>query len=436
MQGNFANDSPASPAMRNTIALALGCALLFGACGGGAHSSPLSAPTSGANQQTKGCAPAATPSPAPPGPSPVPAAGLSVPPGFNITAIANISGARELAFSPNGDLFVGTGSGGVYVVRNAEGAAPLTQFFANVGDSPASGIALSLKSCALYVGTQHAVYRIAYSIGDARARSASQKIAALRTGNPPPGSDGDVHRTTSVAVDGSTLYASIGSSCNACTEIDPTRATVQKMTLDGSGMSLKAKRIRNGIALAVNPQTGTVWVGGAGQDTLPVGHPYEFFDPLGLHAGVADYGWPECEENRIAYTQGANCSNTIVPAVEFPAYETIVGAAFYPEKQTGSYAFASAYRGGAFVTMHGSWHRPDGCLVKPRIAYVPMSGDMPATPVNWSDPTVQWHDFVTGFQPACSARIGRPTGVAVGPEGDLFFADDFAGKIYRVRPAR
>ncbi len=50
---------------------------------------------------------------------------------------------------------------------------------------------------------------------------------------------------------------------------------------------------------------------GAGQDNLPLGHPNEYLDSLTLmtlHAPVADYGWPECEENQHAYTVGANCT--------------------------------------------------------------------------------------------------------------------------------
>jgi glucose/arabinose dehydrogenase len=70
------------------------------------------------------------------------------------------------------------------------------------------------------------------------------------------------------------------------------------------------------------------------------------------------------------------------------------------------------------------------------VAFVPMNGDTPRTPVNWSDPHVQWSAFVNGFQPRCNdgSRIGRPVGVAVGPQGDLFVADDLSGAIYRIRP--
>lgn len=361
-----------------------------------------------------------------------PSNGLIVPAGLTISIIANVGEARELAFAPNGDLFVGTLGSKVYVVPNADGAssASAPKVFADVGDSPAAGVAVdtSAQDSAIYVGSQFGVYRIPYTVGDESAQSAPVKIASVR-----PGGSGD-HSTTSVAVVGSTLYASVGSSCDACTETDPTRATIQQMALNGSGMTPKAIHIRN-AALAVNSITGTLWAGVAGQDTLPTGHPYEYFDPVSLHAGVADYGWPQCEENHVAYAQGANCSNTVAPRVEFPAYQTIIGAAFSAASPSGAYHLPGQYAGGAFVAMHGSWHTQNGIsIAPPRVAFVPMSGDTPASAVDWSDPTKQWSDVVSGFQHADGSRIGRPTGVAIGPQGDLFVADDQTGNIYRVRP--
>lgn len=353
-----------------------------------------------------------------------------MPPGLRIEVIARIpDGPRELAFAPNGDLFIGTDRSNVYVVSNAEEAPSAPSVFASMSDAPAAGVAVSMQNCSIYVGTLSGVFQIPYTLGDVTART-QKKIASVR-----PGGAGD-HDTTTVAVSGATLYASVGSSCNACTESDPTRATIEQMHLDGSGMTPKAIHIRNAIGISVNPSSGALWAGGAGQDDLPAGHPYEYFDDVSAHAGVANYGWPQCEENHVAYRAGANCSTEVVPRVEFPAYATIIGTAFYVPPAHATHALPAQYRGGAFVAMHGSWHtNASGIPVAPPfVAFVPMSGDSPKTPVNWKTPTAQWSPFLTGFQHADGSRAGRPTGVAVGPQGSLFIADDSSRAIYRIRP--
>jgi glucose/arabinose dehydrogenase len=372
----------------------------------------------------------------------VAAAGLHVPAGFSIESVARVNGARELATLPNGDLLVGTVGSELYIVPDAEGSAGSARVFARFDDDQAAGVTFVASRHEIYVATMRHVWAIAYN-GE---RSAGQirRIADVRGGPIAPGSDGDVHTTTSVAYTGGRLYVAAGSSCNAtmdggrspCAEVDPTRAAVSVMSPDGSNPEQRAKRIRNAIALAVNPESGALWVGDAGQDDLPFGHPYEFLDNLSAHPGDADYGWPECEENRHAYVPGSNCSKTIEPLVVLPAYSTIIGATFYPVHQTGPHAFPAGYRGGLFVSVHGSWHRDHrGCYAAPsRVVFVAMNGDRPEKPVDWNDPTTQWTDFVAGFQNGCLSRIGRATGIAVGAKGSLFVGDDAAGAIYRVRP--
>jgi glucose/arabinose dehydrogenase len=347
----------------------------------------------------------------------------TVPPGFSIERIAHVGAARELAVAPNGDLFVGTNGDDVYLIPAAEAAPRPAHVFVHLEDQNAAGVALA--GGWLYVGGHLGVWRVPYRAGDSKARAAPQKLAAVRI----LGEDG--HATTSVAVVGETLYASVGSSCNACDETDPTRATIEQMKLDGSNMHPKAVRIRNAIALAVNPATGSLWAGVAGQDELEHGHPYEIFDDVSAHPGTADYGWPYCYEDRRAARSGHDCAHAAVSRGAFPAYDTPIGVVFYPVHPTGAHAFPDAYRGGAFVALHGSWHVPP---VSPRVAFVPMHGDEPATPVNWSDPSVQWREFVGGFQHSFGRRIGRPTGVAVGADGSLFVADDQADAVYRIRP--
>jgi glucose/arabinose dehydrogenase len=360
-----------------------------------------------------------------------------VPSGFTLETVAAIGQARQLAALPNGDLLVGTSGTNVYLVPNAEasGNSGAPVMFTTIGDAPVQGVAFAGALCTIYVGSSHGIYAIPYKDAQ-QTGTAGQPIANVRQGTPTPGSDGDIHHSTSVAFAGGKVYAGVGSGCNACVEVDPTRATVQVMDPSGNNMTTRATRFRNAIGLAVNPATGTLWAGGAGQDGLPGwGHPYEFFDPVTLHPGVADYGWPECEENQHAYTTGADCSATVTPRVELLGYDTIIGAAFYPTAPSGAHAFPAGYQGGVFISAHGSWHHLSTQYVPPRVVYVPMSGDTPVTPVNWSDPTAQWGnmDFVGGFGSG-PGYLGRTTGVAVGSEGSLFVADDSNGLVYRIRP--
>jgi glucose/arabinose dehydrogenase len=369
--------------------------------------------------------------------TPTPNSQIHLASGFVFSTIAALPGPRELVGLPNGDVLAGTTGSSLYIVPKAEsaGAADPAHVFISLPEAPANGIALSPDGATIYAATQYGVYSIAYHPGDqSEPNSAAHKIASVRTGPIAPGSDGDVHTTSSVAVTTSTIYVGVGSSCNKCVEVDPTRASIQAMNPDGSGMHTFATRIRNPIALAVNPATHSLWAGGAGQDLLLFGHPYEFMDAVSLQVGSpVDYGWPDCEENRVAYTPGADCSGVAVPRVEFPAYATHIGAAFYPAGATGAYVFPAAYRGGLFVASHGSWHCCPATV--PQVAFVAMSGDTPSTPVSWTNPSSQWTAFMWGFgNPSSTSYIGRPTGIAVGSQGSLFVGDDGNGAIYRIRP--
>jgi glucose/arabinose dehydrogenase len=361
-------------------------------------------------------------------------AGLTLPPGFAAEVIATIPNARQMVALPNGDLLVAALDTRIHLVPGAEGTPSPASVYFDIPDAPVHSIAFDAATSTLFAGSQHGVWSAPYALG--HPPSQPKKIASVRVGGA-SGTDGDMHTTTSVAVSGSTLYVSVGSSCNACVESDATRAVILTMNLDGSNVVRKATRIRNAIALATNPATGTVWAGGAGQDSLPLGHPFEFFDAVSLHPGTADYGWPDCEENQHPYRPGANCSQTVAPLLGLPAYSTFISAVFYPANQTGAHAFPAANRG-LYLAAHGSWHTTNGRYFSaPRVAFVPMNGDAPAQPADWSDPTAQFSEFIGGYQLSDgTTRNGRPTGLAVGPQGSLFVADDLNGHIYRIRPTR
>ena len=152
------------------------------------------------------------------------------------------------------------------------------------------------------------------------------------------------------------------------------------------------------------------------------GHPYEWMDPISKHGGAADYMWPWCEENGTAVTApdgtattppaGTNCASMIVAPVRAPAYSTIISATFYAPPANATYAFPASYRGGMFMTLHGSWHEnTSGVQVAvPEVVFVPITvNDLPAYPTDWSNggsPYQTWArnssgnpaPFMNGFQ--------------------------------------
>jgi glucose/arabinose dehydrogenase len=208
-------------------------------------------------------------------------------------------------------------------------------------------------------------------------------------------------------------------------ETDPTRATVGKIE-NGRYVPI-ATRIRNAIALAIDPSTHHLWASDAGQDELAPGHPYEFFDDVSAHRGPVDYGWPFCFENHKQKPgTSENCAKVAIPQVIFPAYATPIGAVFA--------------HGGAYVTLHGSWHGPRQGLpgfVPPRVVFVPMKNGKPARAIDWSNPSTQWTPFAGGYQEGgSSSRTGQPTGITAAANGDLFLADDRTGAVYHITRKR
>jgi glucose/arabinose dehydrogenase len=81
----------------------------------------------------------------------------------------------------------------------------------------------------------------------------------------------------------------------------------------------------------------------------------------------------------------------------------------------------ASYRGGAFVSEHGSWDRSP--LNGYKVVFVPFSGGRPSGPAQ---------DVVTGFLDANNQARGRPVGLAVDRSGGLLIADDVGDTVWRV----
>jgi glucose/arabinose dehydrogenase len=338
---------------------------------------------------------------------------LKVPPGFQVAVFAEAPHARMLAFSPNGVLLVtDTEEGKVLAFPDPQHSGRPERVVTVLEDLNAPhGIAI--HNGKLYIAEINAVRR--YDWDESRLSAGNgQKIADLP-------SSGGGHSTRTLLFFNNKLYVATGSSCNVCVEKDTRRAAVMEMNEDGSGQHVFAYGLRNAVGLAVNPKTNTIWSTDNGRDWLGDNLPPEEVNDLG---SGGNFGWPYCYGNRIpdrSQSKDYDCTKTIAPKVEMQAHSAPLNLTFYQGNM-----FPAEYRNNLFVTFHGSWNRsvPSGYKV---VRIKVDDSDQPQGPPE---------DFLTGFiRPGETEKglwMGRPVGLAVGPDGALYVSDDSAGVVYRI----
>ncbi|MCX5496989.1 sorbosone dehydrogenase family protein [Kaistia dalseonensis] len=364
-----------------------------------------------------------------------------VPPGFDVSLVAEgLAGPRTLRTAPNGDLFVAESRGGRISVIPAGESASLSKpvVFASGLNRP-YGMAFyppGPDPQFLYVAETNRVVRFAYRAGDRKASGPGETVLS---GFPAGGS----HWTRDIAfsADGKRLFLSVGSASNAGEAMgtksdadiadwedhhglgaawgrEQGRAGVFMADPEGRDFKTFATGIRNCSGLAVQPASGALWCATNERDGLGDNLPPDYATHV-TEGGF--YGWPwfyigANQDPRHAGERGDLRNKVTVPDVLIQPHSAPLGIAFYDGT-----AFPEAYRGDAFVALHGSWNRgsPTGYkLVRLRMQD--------------GRPTGVYEDFVTGFVLSDNAVWGRPVGVTVGPDGALYLSEDGNGSIWRV----
>jgi glucose/arabinose dehydrogenase len=215
------------------------------------------------------------------------------------------------------------------------------------------------------------------------------------------------------------LYVSQGSSCNVCIEKDERRATIMRMQPDGSQREIYATGLRNSVGLDWAPWDDVLYATENGRDLLGDDLPP---DELNRIEPNNFYGWPfvygaGVPDPDLGAGHAAEGARAVTPVHTFRAHHAPLGLAFMRGAN-----LPAGYSRTALVALHGSWNRsqPDGYKV---------------VALDWQpDGSIVERDFLTGFL-GDAGVLGRPAGIAQGPDGAIFITDDYAGVIYRVVPA-
>lgn len=388
--------------------------------------------------------------------------GISVPPGFKATVIAdNIGTARGIAIRENGDMYISLRQGIDlnYLVAlsdtNQDGKMDIIKYFGEVGSMVKS---IRIHKGYLYVGATTQVVR--YKLDDEELLP-QDLYEVVVTGFPPPRS----HRSKNIAFDDAgNLYVSAGAPSNSCQEVDRTNGSPGKMPCDelewGAGVwrfdddrlnqkqlvdgQLVATGIRNAVGIDWDPIKGELYTVSNGRDGLMQNWP-DYYDEresaekpaeqFQLIEDGKDFGWPyvyfdhERDAHLINPEYGGNGKKAAEegkydkPAYSFPGHWAPVGLQFYNDDQ-----FPEKYRGGAFVVFHGSWNRAPLPQQGYNVAFVPFEGKHPS-----GDHEI----FADGFKGADllltpASATYRPTGIAVGPDGSLFVSEDTGGRVWKI----
>ena len=95
---------------------------------------------------------------------------------------------------------------------------------------------------------------------------------------------------------------------------------------------------------------------------------------------------------------------------------------YYDQKQ-----FPARYRDGVFIAFHGSWDRAPYAQGGYNIVFQSLTQN-PS-----SNACEIFADGFAGSVRSPEGAVYRPSGVAVGPDGSLYVADDMKGRIYKIR---
>jgi glucose/arabinose dehydrogenase len=227
------------------------------------------------------------------------------------------------------------------------------------------------------------------------------------------------------------LYASVGSTCDACIEYSWKSGALLESDTEGQYTAEIAGGLRNSVFFAFHPVTGQMWATEMGRDNLGNDLPP---DEINIITENDKYGWPFCYGNKVQDTTFTpakvdrtdipqNCSETKAPVIEIPAHSAPLGLGFVPAGK----GWPSDWVGDLIVAYHGS----ENSTVKRGYKVVRYDLNERGNVLRNANSTPKVYDLMTGWYDG-SKVLGRPVDIKFSSDGTLYISDDMSGRIYRV----
>ena len=355
---------------------------------------------------------------------------LNIPKGYNISIAAEgLHRLRFLTKSPDGRLF-GTDmhnlddnkEGKVYLFEDWDSVYKRfrkTTTFASGLHNPNQVLFCTDKGKTyIYIAETDKLARYEYHAGD-EAVSAKEQVLARYPDYGLSYKYGGWHLTRSLAQHNGKIYVSVGSSCNACIEKEPVRATIQEMNPDGTGQRTFATGVRN--AVAIKWVGSELWATFMGRDLLGPDKPEDLF---GTITDGKYYGWPFYIQYRQKILDDEAMQDTArVQRLKLPPKPPLAYCGFKAHSAPLGLDyfrnFSDPYLNNSFlVALHGSTtvsRQRGNAIVK----------------ITGKD---KYENVVDGFLTGKDekSRLGRPCDVLMNDANSFFFTDDKNGVLYYV----
>lgn len=355
---------------------------------------------------------------------------VTVPEGYRLEVLTDeLGGPRLLTFAPNGELLIGSTSGRVFRLSPPYRRA---EVLLRLNDYPHS---VALRAGELLIAQNKGLYRVAYEPGQESVDPEAVRLLAKL-----PGGQGHSSRSVGVGPDGR-VYLSLGISGNCSNEFladgyDPDERRGGVIALseaeNPSTWHTFASGLRNPVGFDWHPDTGVLYASNNGPDQWGYELPPEYFSKLlpGSFHGMPWFQFNGARMQRDKCIKAAaprSRAQATTPVATFPARSAPMGVAFITDD-----AMEPALVGDAVVALHGSWAtRPDGGFFGDASTRRPPK----LVAVRFENGEARRvDDLVTGFQLENGDRWARPVGVAVGPDGAVYFtSDQGANALFRLR---